>query len=119
MPFTAHVLQRSDDRLTQVRHILRDEVGQIGILGVVPNHLHRVQVGGLGRQPFHLQPVGVRQRLLGLGTLIRPPEHFSTADGHHRHQALVQNLLHPEAVHQLELALRILQDGDIRYAAYP
>lgn len=38
--------------------IVGEVVGQVRILGVVPDHLHRVEVRGVGRQPFHLQPRG-------------------------------------------------------------
>ena len=43
----------------KIVHILRNEVGQIAVFGVVPNHLYRVEFGSIGRQPLDHEPVGV------------------------------------------------------------
>jgi hypothetical protein len=48
---------RGADGPAKVGQVVRDEVGQVRILGVVPDLLGRIEVWGIGRQPFRLEPV--------------------------------------------------------------
>jgi len=48
--------QRLPNRPPQVNHIVRDKISQIGIFGLVPDTLHRIEFRRVGRQPFQLQP---------------------------------------------------------------
>jgi len=38
-------------------HVLWDEVRQVGVLGVIPDHLHWVELRCISRQPNHLEPI--------------------------------------------------------------
>ena len=46
--------QRPPNGSSQLCQILRQEVGQVAILAMVPDALHRVEVRGIRRQPFHV-----------------------------------------------------------------
>lgn len=60
-PLVPRAGQRSGNGLMKIVHILRNEVGQIAVFGVVPNPLHRVEIRSIGRQPLDLEPVGMRR----------------------------------------------------------
>jgi len=57
---STRVADRSSHSLVKVIDILRNEVCQVGVLGVVPQHLHRVEFGSIGGKPLHLEPIRVR-----------------------------------------------------------
>lgn len=63
-----------DDRLLQMLDVIRNEVGQVGILGVVPNHLNGIEIRSIAGQPFHFQPryVGFLEQAHGLAMRIVP-----------------------------------------------
>jgi len=48
---------RGADGAVEVGQVVRDEVGQIRVLGVAADLLDRVEVRGVGRQPLRLDPV--------------------------------------------------------------
>jgi len=64
----------SDDRLLQMLDVIRNEVGQVGILGVVPNHLNGIEIWSIAGQSFHFQPryVGFLEQAHGLAMRIVP-----------------------------------------------
>jgi hypothetical protein len=45
--------------LLEVIYVIRNEIGQVGIFGVIPNHIHWINVGGISRQPFDLKSVDI------------------------------------------------------------
>lgn len=55
-------LERIVDGLPEVSDILRDEVGQIPVLGSCPHLFIRIEVGSIRRQPFN--PQSTREALL-------------------------------------------------------
>lgn len=56
-----------DDGVAQVIDIVGHEVGKRRTLGVAPDGLDRIQVGGVSRQPFHFEPAGTRCVQLSYG----------------------------------------------------
>src|SRR3990172_6285315 len=52
----ATVPQRLPNRPPEVGHIVRDKISQVRIFGLVPDTLHRIELRGIGRQPFPLHP---------------------------------------------------------------
>ena len=44
----------------QLPDVVGNEVGQVAVLGLVPYVLDGIEVGGVGRQPLHLEPVAAR-----------------------------------------------------------
>lgn len=57
-----------------MRHVRGKEVGQIAVLGVVPNLLRRIQLRRIGWQPFELKPI----RMLPLEELCCRTMHART-----------------------------------------
>ena len=45
------------DGMLKVVEVIRDEIGQVGVLGMIPNHFHRIKVRGIAGQPFDLEPI--------------------------------------------------------------
>ena len=56
----------------QVQQIIRNTVGQVAILCMVPHMLHRIQIRGIRRQLFDPEPLVAEQRPGGLA-IDRPP----------------------------------------------
>jgi len=51
-------------------NVVRNDVGQGPLLGLIPDILHRVKVRGIRRKPFHLKPRGgVHKQLSGGGAM--------------------------------------------------
>ena len=40
----------------EIGQVVRDEVGQVGVLGMVPDLLGRIEVGSIRWQPFRIEP---------------------------------------------------------------
>ena len=59
MRLSALVRQGSVHLLAEVIAVVRDEVGQIAVFGMVPHLLSRVEFRGVGREPFHLDPTAM------------------------------------------------------------
>jgi hypothetical protein len=53
----AYISDGDTHSLAKMDHIIRDEVGQISILGVIPEHLDWVEFRRIAGKPFHLEPV--------------------------------------------------------------
>ena len=68
MLFATSVLQGSGHSLLRVMDIPGDEIRQLGMPGVVPNHFHRVQFRDITGKPLHFEPVaaGGLQQVDGL-----------------------------------------------------
>ena len=67
------VFERLANGPLQLRRVVRDEVGQVAVLGVAPSRFDRIEFRRIGRQPFEvdvLQPRG--QDLLGGRTMNAP-----------------------------------------------
>jgi len=61
---------RSGDRLAQRSDVVGFVVGQVGVLGVVPDLLHGIEFGRISGQPFDLDlPREASQKSLGTGTM--------------------------------------------------
>ena len=48
------LIQRCFQRRRQMIDILRDKIGQLAILAIVPDLFDRIQLGSVSRQPFHI-----------------------------------------------------------------
>ena len=59
-------------------HVFWDEIGQVGVLGVVPNHLDRIEFGGLSRQPDYLKLIRV--------LILQPPDGLAMSTISIQHQ---------------------------------
>jgi hypothetical protein len=71
------------DGLMKVVDVVRDEVRQIGVLGMVPTLLDGVQLGGIRRQRLEREPVGmvlleVRRRRTVRAQAIPDHDHVSS-----------------------------------------
>lgn len=53
----AYIMDRVIHGLGKMLHIIRNEVRQVSVLGVIPDHLNWIQVGCIAGQPFHFKPV--------------------------------------------------------------
>jgi hypothetical protein len=54
------LFNESANGLTKGSDIVGDIVGQVSVLGLRPDVLHRIEVGSIGRQPLHAEPRRVR-----------------------------------------------------------
>ena len=43
--------------MAKMDHIIRDEVGKISVLGVIPEHLDWIELRSIAGKPFHLEPI--------------------------------------------------------------
>jgi hypothetical protein len=68
--------QRTMNGNIQVQQIVRDEVGQVTIFGVVPDMFDRVEFRGVGRKPFEVEPsrMNVGDLTSGAAMRIRGPQ---------------------------------------------
>ena len=53
------VIDRCGNFVVEMINILGNEVGQIGIFGVVPALLDGIEFWGIGGKPFELEPIGM------------------------------------------------------------
>ena len=65
--------QRPMNGDVQVQQVVRDEVGQITIFGVVPNVFDWVEIRGIGRQPLEVEPIRMNVGDLTSGATMHIP----------------------------------------------
>ena len=65
--------QRFADGSGKLLNILRNEVSQVGVFGSVPHLLIGVEIGGVGRQPFDVQPSGKTLSQTACGRAMHRP----------------------------------------------
>lgn len=65
--------QRLADGSAQMVHVLSDEVGQVGVLGSIPQLLIGIEIGGIGWQPFDVQPLGKTLSQTACGRAMHRP----------------------------------------------
>jgi hypothetical protein len=101
MSVLACIAHRGAHDLAKFLDIIRDEVGQVTVLGVIPDHLDRVQIRGVAGKPLYLKPVyfGLSQEPNGLAV--------GTVAIHHHDELAAQ-----VAVQQVEKGHNLL-GGDV------
>ena len=52
------IVERFGDPVEEFLLVVGHAVGQVGVLGVVPNRLDRIQIGSVRRQPLDREPLG-------------------------------------------------------------
>src|SRR6266536_3969807 len=68
---SVHLPELSAQGVRYLEEILNGLVGELARLAVTPDELDRIELGRVGRQPFHLQPIPVALEVLpGDGRLV-------------------------------------------------
>ena len=51
--------ERVNHRLSEIGEVVGNVVGEVAVFGAAPHSLDGIEIGGIGREPFDAQPIGL------------------------------------------------------------